>query len=152
MFLHVSVMSTLKCHFSLQVEAKCRLCNESFTAHRYLFTHLADVHFHAELEKDLPQSAPWKCPMCVYSGQEPRALRVHYGVRHKIVLNHLAKKLGVNLSTLKKQMKEGRKKAVATTRTSAACVTACRFCAVRYQILLVVTILLLCDRIKLTTM
>ena len=39
---------------------------------------------------DLPKSGPWKCPKCSYIGNDPRALRVHYGVRHKIVLNHLA--------------------------------------------------------------
>ncbi len=41
-----------------------------------------------------------------------RALRVHYGVRHKVVLDHLAQKLGLNKDTLKRQMKEGRRQAV----------------------------------------
>ena len=27
------------------VEAVCKLCQQSFTAHRYLYTHLADTHF-----------------------------------------------------------------------------------------------------------
>ena len=44
------------------VEAKCQLCNEAFTAHRYLYTHLSDNHFKQELDNDLPKSAPWKCP------------------------------------------------------------------------------------------
>ena len=72
------------------VEANCKLCHQSFTAHRYLFTHLSDTHFGAELDADLPKSGPWKCPKCSYIGNDPRALRVHYGVRHKVVLNHLA--------------------------------------------------------------
>jgi hypothetical protein len=73
-----------------EVEATCKLCHQSFTAHRYLYTHLSDTHFGVELDADLPKSGPWKCPKCSYIGNDPRALRVHYGVRHKIVLNHLA--------------------------------------------------------------
>lgn len=75
------------------VEANCKLCHQSFTAHRYLYTHLSDTHFAAELDSDLPKSGPWKCPKCSYVGNDPRALRIHYGVRHKIVLNHLAPRL-----------------------------------------------------------
>ncbi len=42
-----------------------------------------------------------------------RALRVHYGVRHKVVLDHLALKLGLNKDNLKRSMREGRRQAVA---------------------------------------
>ena len=100
--------------FEDEVEAKCRLCNEVFSAHRYLFTHLSEKHFQAELDRSLPQAPPWKCPSCPYTGGDPKALRIHYGVRHKIVLDHLALKLGVSLASLKKQMREGRKQAVAS--------------------------------------
>ena len=85
------------------VEAKCQLCNEAFTAHRYLYTHLSDNHFKQELDNDLPKSAPWKCPSCKYVGNDPRALRIHYGVRHKVVLQHLASRIGVSANILKKQ-------------------------------------------------
>lgn len=33
------------------VEAKCRLCDEKFTAHRYLYTHLSDTHFQVSKQK-----------------------------------------------------------------------------------------------------
>ena len=88
------------------VEAKCQLCNEAFTAHRYLYTHLSDNHFKQELDNDLPKSAPWKCPSCKYLGNDPRALRIHYGVRHKVVLQHLASKIGVSANILKKQARK----------------------------------------------
>ena len=73
-----------------EVEATCKICHQSFTAHRYLYTHLSDTHFASELDAELPKSGPWKCPKCSYIGNDPRALRVHFGVRHKIVLDHLA--------------------------------------------------------------
>ena len=111
------------------VEAVCKLCSESFTAHRYLYTHLADVHFTSVLDMDLPKSHPWTCPRCPYTAQDLRGIRVHYGVKHKVVLDHLAEKLGVNLSTLRKQMKAGRKKAVSALKT----VTPCRFCAMEFK-------------------
>jgi len=79
-----------------EVEATCKICHQSFTAHRYLYTHLSDTHFAAELDAELPKSGPWKCPRCSYIGNDPRALRVHFGVRHKIVLDHLAKRYYFN--------------------------------------------------------
>ena len=88
----------------------CKLCQQSFTAHRYLYTHLSENHFANQLDTDLPKSGPWKCPKCSYLGSDQKALRVHYGVRHKIVLNHLAAALGVSQTTLKKEMSAGRKK------------------------------------------
>ena len=33
------------------VEASCKICHESFTAHRYLYTHLSDTHFQQDLDK-----------------------------------------------------------------------------------------------------
>lgn len=99
------------------IEAKCKLCNETFTAHRYLFTHLSDTHFLADLDDEVPKHPPWKCPSCSYVGGDARSLRIHYGVRHKIVLKHYAKKLGMNLAVLKQQMKEGRRQAVASTKS-----------------------------------
>ena len=91
-------------------EATCKLCHQAFTAQRYLFTHLSDFHFATQLDSELPKSGPWKCPKCSYIGSDPRALRVHYGVRHKIVLNHLAATLGVNCAVLKKELSAGRKR------------------------------------------
>jgi hypothetical protein len=85
------------------VAAKCELCNEAFTAARYLYTHLSDTHFQEALDKDLPKRAPWKCPKCSYTGNDPRALRIHYGVRHKVARQMLAEKLGVSLTAAKKQ-------------------------------------------------
>ena len=99
-------------------EAVCKVCNQSFTAHRYLFTHLSDAHFQQELDAELPTQAPWKCPKCAYLGNDIRALRVHYGVRHKAVLEHLAAKLGMNILSLKKEMKAGRKKAVTALKST----------------------------------
>ena len=55
-----------------EVEARCKLCQETFTAHRYLYQHLSDVHFPEELDEDLPKSSPWKCPKCNYAGNDPR--------------------------------------------------------------------------------
>ena len=91
------------------IEVVCKLCQQSFTAHRYLYTHLSDSHFHAELDQELPSQSPWKCPKCPYLGNDLRALRVHFGVRHKAVLNHLANKLGVSAHSLKKEMKKTKK-------------------------------------------
>ena len=34
-----------------EVEATCKICHESFTAHRYLYTHLSDTHFQPDLDK-----------------------------------------------------------------------------------------------------
>ena len=48
----------------------------------------------------------FKCPKCPYLGNDIRALRVHFGVRHKAVLNHLANKLGVTLQKLKQDLKK----------------------------------------------
>ena len=112
-----------------EVEATCKLCHQSFTAHRYLYTHLSDTHFQHELDLELPKTSPWKCPKCPYTGNEPRSLRVHYGVRHKIVLNHLAVKLGINIHVLKKEMKAGRKKAVSALKASMGC----RFCSATFK-------------------
>ena len=72
-----------------------------------LFTaHLSDGHFQAELDHELPSNSPFKCPKCPYLGNDIRALRVHFGVRHKAVLNHLANKLGVTLQKLKQDIKK----------------------------------------------
>ena len=103
------------------MEATCKLCHQSFTAHRYLYTHLSDTHYCSELDSDLPKTGPWKCPKCSYVGSDPRALRIHYGVRHKVVLDHLAKSLGMNQISLKKEMKAGRKKVVTALKTSVSC-------------------------------
>ena len=103
------------------MEATCKLCQQSFTAHRYLYTHLSDTHYCAELDADLPKAAPWKCPKCSYVGNEPRALRIHYGVRHKVVLDHLANSLAMNHVSLKKEMKAGRKKIVTALKASVSC-------------------------------
>ena len=100
-------------------EAVCKVCNQSFTAHRYLFTHLSDAHFKMELDRELPDQAPWKCPKCSYVGNDIRALRVHWGVRHKAVLQHLANRLGINVISLKKEMKAGRKMAVSASKPKA---------------------------------
>ena len=73
----------------------------------FLFlAHLSDGHFHAELDQELPSTSPFKCPKCPYLGNDNRALRVHFGVRHKAVLNHLANKLGVTLQKLKQDLKK----------------------------------------------
>jgi hypothetical protein len=111
------------------VEATCKLCRQSFTAHRYLYTHLSDTHFQAELDRELPSAAPWKCPKCPYLGNDPRALRVHYGVRHKVVLNHMASRLGINANNLKKEMKAGRKKAVSALKATMGC----QFCPTQFK-------------------
>ena len=76
------------------------------TCCRYLYTHLSDNHFKQELDNDLPKSAPWKCPSCKYLGNDPRALRIHYGVRHKVVLQHLASRIGVSAKLLQKQVRK----------------------------------------------
>ena len=112
-----------------EVEATCKLCHQSFTAHRYLYTHLSDTHFQNELDLELPKTSPWKCPKCQYTGNEPRSLRVHYGVRHKIVLNHLADRLGINIHILKKEMKAGRKKAVSALKATMGC----KFCPATFK-------------------
>jgi hypothetical protein len=39
-----------------EAETSCQLCQQTFTAHRYLYTHLSDLHFAAELDADLPNS------------------------------------------------------------------------------------------------
>ena len=57
-------------------------------------------------DRDLPTASPWKCPKCPYLGNDLRALRVHYGVRHKIALNLLASKLNLNPTVLKKEIKK----------------------------------------------
>ena len=111
------------------VEATCKLCHESFTAHRYLYTHLSDTHFQADLDRELPTASPWKCPKCPYTGNDPRALRIHYGVRHKMVLNHLAIKLGVNINVLRKEMKANRKKAVSALKATMGC----KFCSTQFK-------------------
>lgn len=85
--------------------------------------------FQVELDNDLPSTSPWKCPKCPYTANEPRALRVHYGVRHKVVLNHLASQLGINPTALKKEMKAGRKKAVSALKASITC----RFCPMQFK-------------------
>ena len=41
-----------------EVEATCKLCHESFTAHRYLYTHLSDTHFQQDLDKVTSTSIP----------------------------------------------------------------------------------------------
>ena len=110
-------------------EAVCKVCNQSFTAHRYLFTHLSDAHFKMELDRELPDQAPWKCPKCSYVGNDLRALRVHWGVRHKAVLQHLANQLGLNVISLKKEMKAGRKKAVSALKTPINC----QFCTMQFK-------------------
>ena len=111
------------------MEATCKLCHQSFTAHRYLYTHLSDTHFCSELDADLPDSGPWKCPKCSYIGSDPRALRIHYGVRHKIVLNHLASTLGINSVVLKKEMNAGRKKVVSALKTTVNC----KYCQFQFK-------------------
>ena len=35
------------------IEVVCKLCQQSFTAHRYLYTHLSDTHFQPEIGKKL---------------------------------------------------------------------------------------------------
>ena len=115
-----------------EVEAKCKLCSESFTAHRYLFTHLSESHFQTELDAQIPKDPPWKCPKCSYLGSDPKALRTHFGVRHKMVLNHYASKLGMKLSTLQTQMREGRRQAVAIKPISFATIT-CKYCSLKFK-------------------
>ena len=48
---------------------------------------------------------------------------------HKIVLNHLAVKLGINIHVLKKEMKAGRKKAVSALKASMGC----KFCPATFK-------------------
>ena len=81
------------------------------------------------LAQELPSASPWKCPKCPYTGNDPRALRIHYGVRHKMVLDHLAVRLGVNINVLKKEMKANRKKAVSALKATMGC----KFCPTQFK-------------------
>ena len=87
-------------------KSKCRLCGKYFTSPRYMWGHMGEEHFKAELDADLPKAPPYKCPKCpmenVYTGQDLRTLRIHYGTRHKAVMPHLAQKLNISLAELKK--------------------------------------------------
>ena len=86
-------------------KSKCRLCGKYFTSPRYMWTHMGEDHFAAELDAELPTKEPWKCPKCpqegAYVATELRSLRTHYGTRHKAVMPHLAKKLNIPLEKLK---------------------------------------------------
>ena len=88
-------------------KSKCRLCGKYFTSPRYMWGHMGEEHFKAELDAELPKEPPYKCPKCpvenVYTGQDLRTLRIHYGTRHKAVMPHLAQKLNIPLAELKRE-------------------------------------------------
>jgi hypothetical protein len=94
-------------HLNDASKSKCRLCGKFFTSARYMWGHLGEDHFQAEMDAELPKTAPWKCPKCplenAYSGMDLRSLRIHYGTRHKAVMPHLAKKLNVPLEELRRE-------------------------------------------------
>ena len=93
-------------------KTKCRICNKHFTSARYMWGHMADDHFQEELNAELPKEAPFKCPRCPierpYTSNDLRALRLHYGTRHKAVMPYLAKKLDIPVEQLMKEFQNER--------------------------------------------
>lgn len=77
-------------------------------------------------DQDLPKSSPWSCPKCSYHGKSLQILRIHYGVRHKVALEHLSYKLHIPANALKK---ETRKIKRANKSMLMQEMTICQFCS-----------------------
>ena len=58
-------------------------------------SHITERHFSQQLQKNLPQSHPFKCPFkdCLEEKTDKHSIMIHYGVDHKVTMDLYLKSL-----------------------------------------------------------